>query len=229
MKGKKFLCKVILGLSLSCIPLSLGGTVFNDTGVVAYAVEDIETYESGNSRDTGVADFFKNYNAVTSEHLNKANATVSPLTNVIGYLVGGILSVTTAAIFLITVIDLLYLSVPFTRGFLCGSKQYVSDEAVASLGSKSGGMQSGMNSMQGNTGGMNSGYGAMGMQSGGMQQANSSSKSIMLTYFKKRVFFVILFAVCSIILTSSILLGTGVNLAQWGHNILEAINNAIPR
>ena len=46
-------------------------------------------------------------------------------------------------------------------------------------------------------------------------QDQMSKKSVIGMYFKKRIFFMILLAICAIVLTSSVLLGTGVNLALW--------------
>ena len=66
------------------------------------------------------------------------------------------------------------------------------------------------------------------MGSMGQQSQQGGTKSIIMAYLKKRIFFVILFAVCTVILTSSILLGTGVNLAQWGMKLIEILNNSIP-
>ena len=67
-----------------------------------------------------------------------------------------------------------------------------------------------------------------GMMGGQMQQQSVPMKSVIGTYFKKRIFFMVLLAICVIILTSSALLGTGVNLAQWGLKIINMMNGYIP-
>ena len=64
----------------------------------------------------------------------------------------------------------------------------------------------------------------------GMQQSGSAlaPKVVIGTYFKKRIVFMVILVVCAIILTSSALLGTGVNLAMWGMRIIDWVNNYIP-
>ena len=65
----------------------------------------------------------------------------------------------------------------------------------------------------------------------GMQQPNAqvNKGSVITAYFKKRAFFLVIIAVCVIILTSSALLGTGVNLAQWGIKLINIVNGYIPK
>lgn len=102
-----------------------------------------------------------------------------------------------------------------------GSKkptQWVSDEAVACAAMLGGSAQSanGMGAM-GGYGGM----GAMGTQQG---QAQPTTKSVIAMYFRKRIFFMILLAICIIVLTSSSLMNCGVNLAEWFIKIVNMIN-----
>lgn len=249
MKRKKLICGVLIGLTLA-----FGGIGFTSSSIIARAEtstsigDNIEprtgTTSNSNSGvsakdDTGVVEFFKNHRSMSSEQLNKASDTVSPLTNIFGYLMGGLIALTSSAIFLITAIDLLYIGVPPIRGILYkpsgggqsmgmggygmrgqmsqgGSKglQLVSDEAVQCSAGAGGATQS-------------MGMGGYGMQ-GGMQQQQGGTKNVIMSYLKKRVVFIILFAICTVILTSSILLGTGVNLAQWIMKLIEILNNSIP-
>ena len=99
--------------------------------------------------------------------------------------------------------------------------QWVSDEAVQCAALMGGSAQAanGAGGMYG--GGM---YG--GMQ--GQAQQQQSTKSVIGTYFRKRIFFIILFVICTVILTSSALMGTGANLAQWGIRIINMVNGYIP-
>lgn len=98
------------------------------------------------------------------------------------------------------------------------STQWVSDEAVACAAMLGGSAQSvnGMGAM-GGYGGM----GAMGTQQG---QAQPTTKSVIAMYFRKRIFFMILLALCIIVLTSSSLMNCGVNLAEWFIKIVNMIN-----
>lgn len=103
-------------------------------------------------------------------------------------------------------------------GAMRGHK-WVSDEAVQAV--QASGVGAG--TPQGNMGmgGMGMGMG-MGMAGGmGMQQQASSPKTVLGTYFKKRLFVIILFAVACIVLTSSALTNCGINI---GLLILKVVN-----
>lgn len=99
-------------------------------------------------------------------------------------------------------------------------RRWVSDEAVAAVAMANPAPQGG---------GMMGGMGGMGMM-GGMgaaPQPAMSTKSVIGTYFKKRIFFVIIFACASVVLMSSILLDCGINLAELLLKIFEKLNGSI--
>lgn len=248
MKKRKLICGVLLGITLAFGSVGVTSNLMNITVQAEDGIGDnVESRNATSSNDNGVADFFKNHQSMTSDQLNKASETISPITNIFGYLIGGVIAFSSSAIFLITALDLLYISVPPIRGLLYSGGQ----SQGASMGMSGGyggrgygmGMQGSQSTSKGSQwvsdeavqcsaliGGGSSqsmGMGGYGMQ-GGMQQQQMSTKSVIMTYFKKRVFFIILFAICTIILTSSILLGTGVNIAQWGMKLIEILNNSIP-
>jgi len=239
MKKKKLICGVLLGLSLAFGSVGVTGNIHNITVQAESGIGDnIESRNSVSTRDNGVVDFFKNHQSMTSEQLNKASETISPITNIFGYMMGGVIAFSSSAIFLITALDLLYISVPPIRGLLYSGGQSQS----ASMGMGGMGMQGSQSSkgsqwvsdeaiqcsaLIGGGSSQSMGMSGMGMQ-GSMQQQSMGTKSVIMTYLKKRAFFVILFAICTIILTSSILLGTGVNIAQWCMKLIEILNNSIP-
>lgn len=109
-------------------------------------------------------------------------------------------------------------------------RKWISDEAafVVSAFSQGGApQQQAMGGMP-----MAGGYGGMGMNMGmagqGMQQPTPAmGKSVIVEYFKRRVVFVVVFAVCSIILMSSILLDCGINLAELLQRVLVKVNGEI--
>ena len=92
-------------------------------------------------------------------------------------------------------------------------RQWVSDEAVKAVMNAQPQQQVGGG--MGGMGGMGGGFGGMGM-GGGMQpqQAPQNTKSVIATYFKRSIFFIVIFTVAAIVLTSSILTDSGINLAQ---------------
>lgn len=228
MEKRKFICGILVGVTIAIGGVTAGYT----SSIVARAENGIgDNVESKNSTytdDSGVAGFFKNHRSMTSDQLDKASETVSPITSIFGHIMGGIIALTSSAIFLITTVDLLYICIPPIRGLLYNptssggqgregkSTQWISDEAVQCAAS------------EGSGGSQRMGMGGYGMQQGTQQQNAGGTKSVIMSYLKKRVFFVILFAICTVILTSSILLGTGVNIAQWGMKLIEILNNSIP-
>lgn len=252
LRLRKVLVSMVLSMAVLFIPFSVG--VGSSTVVVSASdLEDnLEEYSSEDtleddiqSEDNGVADLFKNHRAMTSEQLDAASRTLSPITNFIGYIIGGIMVLMVVGIFLITALDLLYIGVPPLRGILYKGAQdemqgggmmgtygrgmggnvqrglrfqLISDEAVQCSQLIGGGQQSA-------GGGMPGGYMSNNYAS---PQNEMSNKSVILVYFKKRVIFMIFFAVCAVMLTSSIFLGTGINIAQWLTRMVNMINNFIP-
>jgi hypothetical protein len=209
--------------------------------------DDIKNQEI-DENDQGVADWLKDRRGVTSEQLSTASNTLGPVTTIIGYITGGIIILVVAGVVCITALDLLYIAIPpvrnvlykagtdgtggYTGGFGAGGygrgfggmgamgaggaaggskkpTQWVSDEAVACAAMLGGSAQSA------------NGMGVMGTQQG---QAQPTTKSVIAMYFRKRIFFMILLALCIIVLTSSSLMNCGVNLAEWFIKIVNMIN-----
>lgn len=116
--------------------------------------------------------------------------------------------------------------------------QFVSDEAVACAALLGGAAQSPYGAAPGGAMPMGAGmaYGHRGMMGGGVmgmpgQIAQGSQpaqqrtmRSVIGLYFRKRLFFMILLAICIIVLTSSTLMNCGVNLAEWVLKIGEMFN-----
>ena len=110
---------------------------------------------------------------------------------------------------------------------------------MGGMNSQMGGFGGGMNSGFG--GGMNNGFGG-GMNGGmngfgggmnsmggqmGAQQGQPSTKSCVVQYLKKRIVFIVVFTICTIILLSSAITGCGINLASLLLKILNKINGGI--
>lgn len=105
-----------------------------------------------------------------------------------------------------------------------GGHQWVSDEALASVAMAGAFVQPA-------GGGMSPMGGGMGMMGGGMMggtpQQPVKQSSVIFTYLKKRVFFVILFVVALILLTSSVLLDCGINIAELSIKVFNKLNGNI--
>ena len=102
-------------------------------------------------------------------------------------------------------------------------RRWVSDEAVQVLAAATGGVAQAQQPM-----GMGGGFG-MGMGMGMNQniQAQASTGSVIGAYFKKRLFFIILFVICTVVLTSSLLTDCGINIAELFMRLLGKGNDAI--
>lgn len=240
---------VLVGLVALSMSLSVSATMCKSpTPIVAYAEGLEDDFVSPNSgggdfyngevsqEDKEVGNIIKNHRGMTSEQLSKASVAISPLTNAIGYLVGGIIALLFCAIFFVTALDLLYLSFPAVRGLLYkgGSDgtgrdihgtiddnhhiQWISDEAAMCAAVLGGTAQAN----QGNEYQQYTGNG------GGSNPQKPTTKVLLATYFKKRVIAMVMLVICAVVLTSSALLGTGVNLAQFILKLIDILNKYIP-
>lgn len=247
----------LLGLLLSVSPvgmMSVKASELSDLEVNSneeVGVQEEAEQPSGNSNggeataDNGVSDMLKDYNAMSPEQLREASNKISPLTNMVGYGMGVLISVITTCIFLLTCLDLLYIAVPPMRGLLFqGNTSGNVNQGMGGFGM--GGMSSNAQAdnrsgaglqlisdealqcsvLFGNGGQAQQSIGMMGQSQMGTPQV--SKKSVIATYFKKRAVFMVLFAICASILTTSLFLGTGVNLAQWFTKLIETFNGYIP-
>lgn len=220
-------------LIVGCI-LAVPVSATNDMdGLTGGNTAQEQQVDQGGSRDAGaLGDALQNYNPITDDNMNQAKALANPITNIIGNIIGAIVLLTASGIFLITALDLAYIAMPFTRPLLTSKHQLVSDEALAAVsgagsGQQAGGMGSPMGGMGSPMGGMGSPMGSpMGGGMGAGQQ-KQSTKSVITTYFKKRVVFMVIFVVATVILTSSILTGVGINLAALLTEIIEKLNGII--
>lgn len=194
------------------------------------------TFELPNSDSGDVGSFLEGYRPVTQEGLQEANAFMSPLTNFLGVVISGLIILTTIFLFLISGLDLMYILVPFTRKFLYEpgsngagqqmqgvgfggtavgangggnfvqralSMQFVSDEAIKAVSLFGGSAPA-------------QGQGMVNPMGGPMltaQQNQTQSKGTVLgKYMKLRVFTMILFGMCVVLLFSSIFMDWGMNV-----------------
>lgn len=106
-----------------------------------------------------------------------------------------------------------------------GVGQWISDEAKAAV-SESQPQQGG-----GGMGGFGGGMGGFGGGFGGGMGGSSEppkAKTVILSYFKKRVVFLILFGVCALLLSTTLFTDIGINIGTWIMNRLLGINESIP-
>lgn len=111
-------------------------------------------------------------------------------------------------------------------------RKWVSDEAIACVNMAMQGQQ-GAGAPMGGMGGMGMGsMGMGGMGMGGMNAMNAQTqpvhtKSVIFEYLKKRMFFIIVFTVASVILMSSLLTDCGLNLAELLSKVIDKFNGQI--
>lgn len=229
------LCSVIM-LTVSLAKVSV---------VHATSLDDMngsQTESSSTPSDDGSAlsNYMRDYNPISNDNMNKASEYASPIVSALGTLAGVIMLIVVAAIGVVTALDLLYIYVPVTRTFLGGGAggaapqapmmggmaggaspqptghRWVSDEVIQAVAMASAGTQQPM------SGGMGMGMG-MGMQ---QPQAQPKGKSVALTYFKSRVFSLVLFGVCSVVLFSSVLTNCGINVGLLILKIIEKFGSS---
>lgn len=239
-----------------------GNTNNDGNGGLGDIMDEIKNQEIDEG-DKGVADWLQGQHGMTGEQLGVASKTLSPLTNIIGYITGGVVVLTIVGVTLITALDLAYIAIPPIRNLLYkagtdgtgaytgggaaggygmgmgrgmgmgmgmqaagvggaagGSKkptQWISDEAIACAALRGGSAQA--------QGQMAGGMG-MGMPGAGAAPAAPQPlRSVIGLYFRKRLVFMILLAVCLIVLTSSTIMNCGVNLAEWFLKVVSLFNN----
>ena len=209
--------------------MGISSILNNPLSVLAGNLDGMDSGGTGssslNADDAAIGDIIRNHRGMTAEQMATASNALSPFTNFCGTVVGGAVAIIYAGVFVITAADLLYISLPPLRPLLLknqqgeGSKrQLISDEALSIVanGGNGGGSSSGGDMMGG-------GFGAQPQSSG---SGKSSSKIV--AYFKARFLFMIYLVIATMVLTSSVIMGTGVNLAEWGLKLLQSFNDFIP-
>lgn len=216
--------KLILSFALVMtllIPMPVyAGTTLDD-------ISEGTAEEQTNDNDNAVSDYLDSYEPITKDNMAKASVLASPIANFIGNLAGFILIVVDGSLVVVTALDLAYIGLPFTRETLTSKRQFVSDEALAVVPKPAPQGMPGQPPMMG--GGMNpmmGGMNPMGMP-GAPNQQQQSTKSVILTYFKKRTIFIVLFIVASIVLTSSLLTHSGINIAELLLKLLNKGNTMV--
>ena len=109
-------------------------------------------------------------------------------------------------------------------------RKWVSDEAVTIVAQYAA-QPLGQNSAMGMGGGMMGGMGmGMGMGMGGMggqPMPPTPTKIVIFEYFKRRMIFLIIFAVASTLLLSSVFTDCGLNIAELGVKLMNKLNGKI--
>lgn len=107
---------------------------------------------TGDEAMDSITDYMEGHNAVTNESMQKADKMVSPISSLIGTLVGVVILLTDALVFLVTAVDLMYIAIPFTRSFL-GPDPSAGGGAAGGMGMGGGMMGHRMGMMGGGMGG----------------------------------------------------------------------------
>ena len=122
-KWKRTVLGVVASLMLG-LCIASATTVMSPSQVYANSLEDNVNGNSDSSNsgegsvsqdDQDVANWIKDQRGMTGEQLQTASETLSPITNMFGYIVGGIVVLIFAGVFIITALDLLYITIPPIR------------------------------------------------------------------------------------------------------------------
>lgn len=184
------------------------------------------TLQDQQNSAAAVGEMFKQA-GVDEGSVKKANEKLKPIAEFMNFVNAIIVGLVAIFLFTVTALDLAYIALPILRPLLDGGQGI----PQAGGGDMSGGM--GMVDMSG--GHINSGYDGMsgyGLQSQGMQTtaktglrlisdeaitciSNSQSVgSVIMSYMKKRAFFLIAFGVCVVIFTTSVFTDLGVKVGM---------------
>ena len=201
--------------------------------------------------DQDVAEWFKGQGGMSSEQLEVASRTISPITTLIGYITGGIVVLIIIGVGAITALDLLYISIPPVRNLLYkagtdGTGGYTGGFGAGGFGRGMGGMATmGAGGAAGGSskptqwvsdeavacaallGGSAQSNNMMGGMAGMQQQQQPTTRSVIGTYFRKRLFFMLLLGICIIVLTSSTVMDCGFNLAEWVLKLISVLNGKL--
>lgn len=183
---------------------------------------------SNKERADAIGSMFDNV-GVDNESMQKANTYLNPTARLLNTIMAIILGFTSLALFLISALDLLYIAFPPIRSLLnvqggstssgigasVGGSQtssffsrWISDEAVASV-VKAGSEQS----------------------SGGFMVNSAQkpkTKSVIVGYLKKRSFFLIVFAICCILFSTTVFTDLGIKVGTWLLGVITGASNSIP-
>lgn len=189
------LTAILLGNPMFCYAESLEDPIFNEqeTEYSEGSYEDGEADESdeGEQSPTNLRDVMQDYgeNGMVSEE-DASNPNITFIESLISYVVSGVIIIIFLCTFIMTVLDLIYISIPFSRNILLKTneakgegaepekKQFVTHEAIYLV-----------------------------------QNKESLSNNILVEYFKKRTINMILIVVIVMLLIgSSVITDTGLNI-----------------
>lgn len=234
------------------VTVGVASLMFKNTYVHAEGgeLDGIEGYDAVNGATTGssdggssVSNFFKGYNPVTDDQMQQGSYYAQPIVSLLGSTIGFLMALVVGWMGVQTAIDLIYWAIPPLRGVLSNDQQGSS----GSMGM--GGMQPQQQKRKiltvsddmtqaiqiGGVGGQQQAMGSMGMGGGfggggfGAPQPQQEQKQphVLATYFKKRLLSLIILGVCMVVLFSSILLDTGINLGAFVVKIMNMFNNVV--
>lgn len=194
------------------------------------------------SDDNALTDYLRGYTPVTQENMRIASDTVSPIVNFLGTVTGAIMMLASAGIFFTTALDMLAIGVPTIRPLLytepaqgggmpmagigmgmqggeskAKSRKFISEDAIKAINMANSGGQA-------SAGIPNTGIPGMSAPS---QPQGGGTKPALLTYLINRAFFLVLFAICSVVLLSSLFTDCGINIAELISKIVEKASGEI--
>ena len=175
MKMKKLLVggllMMIMAFGMSSIAMAAPNDL-NDVGASSVAVVSetgTESKSSGNENANAIGDLFGS-TKMDEETVTIAKETAAPIVKVVNVVIAFILAILAAAMMLVTMLDLLYLAVPFIRKFLDGGR--ADALAQGQSGGSSGGYGGGYGGGGYGGGGYGGGYGSRG---GGQAEQNEGN------------------------------------------------------
>lgn len=184
----------------------------------------VESQATKDSPSKTVADLFSNA-GLTEESVQEAQEIVSPLAKVMNSFMAILLGLLSLALLLTTLFDLVYIAIPALRPLMSGDEGQPQAYPHQPMGM--GDPSKGMVQTPQYTPHQNKsvGYRLISDEAiAATMEAQSSLKILILSYMKKRTFFLVLFALAVILFTSSVFTDIGVKfgtlILNWFFNLM---------
>lgn len=252
IKRNQYIVVALLAIFLTFIFMNKAEATTNLNGIGQGTSETVNNGNEGSNADA-VGSLFDEL-GVDKEATERAKAFTSPVAYWVNIGFAVLLSFAFIAMFFITGLDLVYIAFPPIRKFLLPEQQQGGGGGMMGMGGMGmggmgmgGGQQSSGSSLgrwisdealaavqesqpqQGGGGGMMGGMMGMGMGGMGMGGgAQAKPKVLVISYFKKRVIFLVLFGICALLLSTTLFTDIGISLGTWVMNRLLGLNSSIP-
>lgn len=183
--------------------------------------DDSKVSESNKSSADAVGEIFKQ-GALTEESVEKSKKWVEPIAKIINLLVAIVTSLLALGILCISVLDLVYIQLPFTRSFLAPTQSSSTTPMQGQMGMQGQGPLGSQSQAPAptSTQGSNSSKqwvsdeAITSLREAQPQQGRPGGKNALLSYAKKRSFSLIMLGICVVLFTCTVFTDLGIMIGM---------------